>query len=130
MPRLFSLRPVLITLAVVTLLAPAMRLPVEAKGVPSASCPDPMRACPQAKRSSPSVFPGKCIAQCPDGYKYPTCTEEGYPINYFLDPCRAHRTTPGGVIRQASQPMSPLQPVIFRGTSAALEAGGTGRSEK
>ncbi len=31
-----------------------------------------------------------CIAMCPDGYEYRSCTEDGHPINYFADPCMNH----------------------------------------
>lgn len=31
-----------------------------------------------------------CLARCPDGHEYRTCTDEGYPINYFADPCMNH----------------------------------------
>jgi hypothetical protein len=34
-----------------------------------------------------------CIAKCPDGYQYRTCTEAGAPILYFADPCMMHRSS-------------------------------------
>jgi hypothetical protein len=37
--------------------------------------------------SSSSSSPNSCIAKCADGYEYRTCTEDGHPINYFVDPC-------------------------------------------
>lgn len=44
-----------------------------------------------AKTASPlGGIPDKCVAMCPDGYMYATCTEDGHTINYFADPCLTH----------------------------------------
>jgi hypothetical protein len=44
----------------------------------------------QSSSSSSLSSPQACIARCSDGYEYRTCTEDGYPINYFVDACRSH----------------------------------------
>ncbi|OGJ56267.1 hypothetical protein A3D88_04125 [Candidatus Peribacteria bacterium RIFCSPHIGHO2_02_FULL_52_16] len=42
------------------------------------------------RRSPPRQrqFPRQCTIVCPSGKTYPACTPEGYPINYFINPCR------------------------------------------
>ena len=40
------------------------------------------------KRSPVRRYPRQCVIVCPSGKTYPACTPEGYPINYFVNPCR------------------------------------------
>jgi Kazal-type serine protease inhibitor domain len=43
--------------------------------------------------ASSSTSSDRCIARCADGYEYRTCTEDGHPINYFVDPCFNHSSS-------------------------------------
>lgn len=46
---------------------------------------------PEKQQGSWACVPaGGCIATCADGYEYRKCTEDGFPINYFVDPCMGH----------------------------------------
>jgi hypothetical protein len=52
--------------------------------------------------SSSSAGADRCVAFCPDGYSYRTCTEDGHPINYFADPCMNHYTVSSVSSRSSS----------------------------
>ena len=51
--------------------------------------------------SASSWYPDRCIASCPDGTRYRTCTSDGQPIYYFADPCLGHYSTSSSSSRSA-----------------------------
>jgi len=45
-----------------------------------------------ARMASPlGGIPDRCVEQCPDGYLYATCTEDGHTIKYASHPCLTHQ---------------------------------------
>jgi hypothetical protein len=76
--------------------------------------------------SSSSSAPS-CIARCSDGYEYRTCTEDGHPINYFIDPCMFHSGVSASSVSSSSSVSSlacgALQMLCIQGTSAQCVSG-------
>lgn len=71
---------------------PEKTFPTGCGAAPPPSYCTPGRGLLCSKGSWTCVPAGGCIATCPDGYEYRVCTEDGFPINYFADPCREHQT--------------------------------------
>lgn len=68
--------------------------------------------------SSSSGKAEQCVAKCPDGHEYRTCTEDGHPIHYFADPCLTHSASP------SSTSSSSASSVSSKGSSSSANACG------
>lgn len=56
------------------------------------------------KKTSAIVAPRCQPKKCSDGREFATCSAQGYPINYFVDPCRK--------LRSSSSSLSPSSPSV------------------
>jgi hypothetical protein len=83
-----------------------LRAAQEGKSSSSSSSSSSGASISSSSMSSSSGANSCQMAICPDGYKYPTCTPQGRPINYFADPCLTHGGTASSSVSSASSSSS------------------------